>query len=1423
MSQRKISAASLSATSKISGKQIPMEHVSFKNVSFKETLTIGNDSIVSITNSTFGKSLSIYVRDNSQLTLKNISVKYSLAIMVSDNATLNIRDSKVPEYINFFIDGQTKVYIENCRLDNSVIEIFDSSKVHLNNVTIHEVYAWGNSTIQAFNITGHGSWFLYKNDSAVISHAKIEEPISFYETSSGSLYNVTLIGSSSDIYLYDNSTIKVNNSKLNNIYVNTFPTMDYFAKAEIYNSTFDYMTSHSECMSILINVTGNEVNHGWVINGVGNMTNGKILMEPGYNLNENIKVFNSKIKTITENTYIRVEGYEFNFYNNSWLSRVHAYDSKITVKNTTFYDFILDNSSVTMFDSTVNNQFYLRTSNASLNQTPINTGYIYSSEIMATNNTDFNYIYPANSNLFFVSSIFIQLDSKNSTINLENTTETTVGKTYDLTDSEITFKNDAISSLTLTADPSTVIVDNSSFDNCVFYLYNSSASSSDSIFGSSPWYIYENSELSDINSTLYEVHVYGPNSHLSLQNEIIQGIFYETDANSTGLIKNVQISSLYSVQSGYFEKTSNRITIENSTISSLYYSVSVLSGTVNINNHRVSGTGAYQSSVELDSKTNFTTGRLVYLYVEGGTLMIQNTTYVDWIDVKNAEFTAKNVTANEIYLANTQYAIRNVTFDYLGLGFNWTKIEYDIFHGRFTTYPSNGTISNSNILIIFSCGGEAWITNVTIYELYEVFSKIHLENSTIDFLLETFYFTSDGNITSDVPYGYSDRGIIWGSNNIVLDNYTNAVIYNGTVTIYDSMVFFVFTYNNSKVFLNESDTFLVFIYNSSNFFSNSSYIYVLSMLDNSHSVINSTEIEYLFAANSSIAVINESYIHGYYGEELLLIEGNANVTIVNSGVDASGAEWMVSIGDNAELKIVDSYLTVKYIDVVFTVNDSAKVFLNNVTFDITDTDYGFELRNNSQLLILESNITNSFNLGIGCFYDGSKTIVNNTMILGEPVYNWFVMSNNSVLEAYNTSIFSAGLQDLSNAYLYDSNVLSICAMGSSHFEVASTYFYNSSTLIYESDYATGSMVNHSLRLVEMEDYAELILLNVYANYTGPDTGIYMGNQYKLTGDQVKLTAQNLTAAAIYTYFEFNRTDMGYLNITDSNIGYVEEKVSLYHYGSAKINGTIYSYDSTVDLFNHTTLRNTNVTEREYALNIGEFVDATVENASFTYVKIARLIDTAAPIVSVSPETTALEKGMLVADMEWNVTEDHPDIYVLKRNGTIIKTDTYKSGKAVKLNISALDTGFWVFEFTAMDRAGYSTTVFSNITVYPSEPPVFVSKPPRTYKMAVGSSGNVLNWTATDRFPANYKIYVDGELKDTGTWTSDVKIEYNVDGLAKGNHTVRIVLYDLAGNSAEDIVSVLVKTGISWIYIILIAGVVGAAIVALIIYIKKRRR
>ena len=137
-------------------------------------------------------------------------------------------------------------------------------------------------------------------------------------------------------------------------------------------------------------------------------------------------------------------------------------------------------------------------------------------------------------------------------------------------------------------------------------------------------------------------------------------------------------------------------------------------------------------------------------------------------------------------------------------------------------------------------------------------------------------------------------------------------------------------------------------------------------------------------------------------------------------------------------------------------------------------------------------------------------------------------------------------------------------------------------------------------------------------------------------------------------------------------------------------------------------------------------------------------------------------------------------------------------------------------------------------VYPSEAPVFTAKPPRTYEMTNGSSGNVLNWTATDRTPAFYEIYVNGTLKVNGTWSSGTPIEYNIDTFDMGTYNVTIILHDDAGNQAKDTVTVVVSAqggipeiglpgleGIPLEYIIIAVVVLLLAIVAVIIARKRK--
>ncbi len=79
-----------------------------------------------------------------------------------------------------------------------------------------------------------------------------------------------------------------------------------------------------------------------------------------------------------------------------------------------------------------------------------------------------------------------------------------------------------------------------------------------------------------------------------------------------------------------------------------------------------------------------------------------------------------------------------------------------------------------------------------------------------------------------------------------------------------------------------------------------------------------------------------------------------------------------------------------------------------------------------------------------------------------------------------------------------------------------------------------------------------------------------------------------------------------------------------------------------------------------------------------------------------------------------------------------------------------------------------------------------------FEYTVGETGNIISWDATDMNPGTYIINEDGVEVDTGIWNSTTPIVINVDDLSAGTYVYRIVVMDLAGNIAEDTVTVTVN-------------------------------
>jgi len=84
---------------------------------------------------------------------------------------------------------------------------------------------------------------------------------------------------------------------------------------------------------------------------------------------------------------------------------------------------------------------------------------------------------------------------------------------------------------------------------------------------------------------------------------------------------------------------------------------------------------------------------------------------------------------------------------------------------------------------------------------------------------------------------------------------------------------------------------------------------------------------------------------------------------------------------------------------------------------------------------------------------------------------------------------------------------------------------------------------------------------------------------------------------------------------------------------------------------------------------------------------------------------------------------------------------------------------------------------------------------------VGATGNTIDWSATDMNPHVYTVYINPSggpetVYTSGYWDSNNPIVVDVDGLSVDIYSFRIVVEDLAGNTAEDTVVVTVNPVIS---------------------------
>jgi parallel beta-helix repeat protein len=122
----------------------------------------------------------------------------------------------------------------------------------------------------------------------------------------------------------------------------------------------------------------------------------------------------------------------------------------------------------------------------------------------------------------------------------------------------------------------------------------------------------------------------------------------------------------------------------------------------------------------------------------------------------------------------------------------------------------------------------------------------------------------------------------------------------------------------------------------------------------------------------------------------------------------------------------------------------------------------------------------------------------------------------------------------------------------------------------------------------------------------------------------------------------------------------------------------------------------------------------------------------------------------------------------------------------------------------------------------TENPV-IAKPLDT-AIDVETSGNTLTWIASDEFPNTYSIQIDEGPVDVDRAWNGGDITVDLDSLPVGIHSYNITLYDGAGNTASDEVSVNVVSfvlgGIGTELVMIASGITVVCFLVIILLVKK---
>ena len=157
-------------------------------------------------------------------------------------------------------------------------------------------------------------------------------------------------------------------------------------------------------------------------------------------------------------------------------------------------------------------------------------------------------------------------------------------------------------------------------------------------------------------------------------------------------------------------------------------------------------------------------------------------------------------------------------------------------------------------------------------------------------------------------------------------------------------------------------------------------------------------------------------------------------------------------------------------------------------------------------------------------------------------------------------------------------------------------------------------------------------------------------------------------------------------------------------------------------------------------------------------------------------------------------------------------------------ISPITDGIWYWRIQAFDNTGNSGP-YSNVNLIIIDATIPSIDQPNDKSYKEGSTGNRIVWNSNDINPDRCEVTRDETIVRDNSWDGNIII-IDIDELSVGTYIYTCTVYDKAGNSNSDSVTVTVEEAENIFGLFIIASFIGIVMVigiAMTFIIKKRRK